>query len=151
VWISGAVTPVAIHPPIQQASQVSGYEQLVARVLALGAKGYATPEIAQRVTAEGFRSARSPRIPASLVATIRQAHGQITVTEQFKTQAKVDGQWTVFGLARELAVHRNWLYARIRTGALPAIRHPVSGHYLIPDAPELLATLRAQRERCCYS
>jgi hypothetical protein len=32
----------------------------------------------------------------------------------------------------------------------PATRHPVIGHYLIPDAQELLTTLRAQREQCCY-
>jgi len=56
----------------------------------------------------------------------------------------------VFGLAQELGVHRNWLYTRIRNGTLPATRHAVIGHYLIPDAPELLTTLRAQRDRCCY-
>jgi hypothetical protein len=56
----------------------------------------------------------------------------------------------VFGLAQELGVHRNWLYTRIRNGTLPATRHAVVGHYLIPDDPELLANLRAQRDRCCY-
>ena len=66
------------------------------------------------------------------------------------TQAKFEEQWTVFGLAQELGVHRNWLYTRIRNGTLPATRHTVVGHYLIPDDPELLATLRAQRDRCCY-
>ena len=33
---------------------------------------------------------------------------------------------------------------------LPATRHAVVGHYLIPAAPALLATLRAPRDRCCY-
>jgi hypothetical protein len=97
-----------------------------------------------------FRSARSARIPASLVGEIRRARGQISLTEQFKTQAKVEGQWTVFGLAQELDVHRNWLYTRIHKGTLPATRHSVTGHYLIADEPEVLATLRAQRDRCCY-
>ena len=81
---------------------------------------------------------------------IRRARGQISLTEQFKTQAKVEGQWTVFGLAQELAVHRNWLYTRIHKGTLSATRHSVTGHYLIADEPEILATLRAQRDRCCY-
>ncbi len=80
----------------------------------------------------------------------RRARGQISLTEQFKTQAKVEGQWTVFGLAQELGVHRNWLYTRILKGTLPATRHSVTGHYLIADEPEVLATLRAQRDRCCY-
>jgi hypothetical protein len=88
--------------------------------------------------------------PASLVGEIRRARGQISLTEQFKTQAKVERQWTVFGLAQELGVHRNWLYTRILKGTLPATRHAVTGHYLIADEPELLAMLRAQRDRCCY-
>ena len=67
------------------------------------------------------------------------------LTEQFRTQAKLEGQWTVFGLAQELAVHRNWLYTRIRNRTLPATRHAVLGHYLIPDTPEVMTTLRAQR------
>src|SRR5206468_3621219 len=100
-------------------SDLSDYEALVERVLALGAEGYQDREIAQRLTAEGFRSARSPRIPPSLVGEIRRARGQISLTEQFRTQAKLDGQWTVWGLAQELAVYRNWLYARIRNGTLP--------------------------------
>ena len=81
---------------------------------------------------------------------VQRCQELISLTEQFRTQAKLEGQWTVFGLSQELGVHRNWLYARIRKGALPATRHPVIGHYLIPDEPELLATLQAQRERCCY-
>ena len=150
VWVSGAVTPFAVHPPIARGSDVSGYEQLVERILALGAQGYQDPEIARIVSAEGFRSARSAHIPASLVGEIRRARGQISLTEQFKTQAKVEGQWTIFGLAQELSVHRNWLYTRIHKGTLLATRHSVTGHYLIADEPEILATLRAQRDRCCY-
>ena len=47
-------------------------------------------------------------------------------------------------------MHRNWLYTRIRNGTLPVTRHPATGQYLIPDDPDLLARLRAQRERCCH-
>jgi len=150
VWISGAVTPLEAHPPILRQSDVHGYAQFVERVLALGSAGYQDREIAQRLTAEGFRGARSPRISRALVGEVRRARGQISLTEQFRTQAKLEGQWTVFGLAQELAVHRNWLYTRIRNGTLPATRHPVLGHYLIPDTPEIMTSLRAQRERCCY-
>jgi DNA invertase Pin-like site-specific DNA recombinase len=150
VWVSGAMTPLQVHPPVLRQADVQHYEHFVERVLALGALGYQDREIAQRVTAEGFRSARSERIPRALVGEIRRARGQISLTEQFRTQAKLAGQWTVFGLAQELAVHRNWLYTRIRNGTLPATRHPVIGHYLIPDEPALLASLRAQRERCSY-
>ena len=150
VWVSGAVTPVAVHPPVLRGADVSGYEAFVARVLELGAAGYPDPEIAARLTSEGYRSARRPHVTPSWVAQIRRARGQVSLVEQFRTQAKVDDQWTVFGLAQELGVHRNWLYARIRRGRLPATRHPVLGQYLIPDTPDLLQTLVAQRDRCGY-
>jgi DNA invertase Pin-like site-specific DNA recombinase len=149
VWMSGAITPLQVHPPTLRQSDVHDYAQFVERVLALGDAGYQDREIAQRLTAEGFRGARSPRISRALVGEVRRARGQISLTEQFRTQAKLEGQWTVFGLSQELAVHRNWLYTRIRNGSLPATRHPVLGHDLIPDTPEIITTLRAQRERCC--
>ncbi len=150
VGVSGAVTALTVHPPILRAADVSNYEEFVADVLRLAAEGYHDAEIAERLTAAGFRVPRSGQITAALVASIRQVRGQISLTDQFKTQAKVDGQWTVYGLAQELSVHRNWLYARIRNGTLPATRHPVTGHYLIPDDPDILDRLRTQRERCCY-
>src|SRR5260370_1252776 len=37
VWVSGAVTPFSVHPPISRGSDVSGYEHLVERILTLGA------------------------------------------------------------------------------------------------------------------
>jgi hypothetical protein len=150
VWVSGAITILNVHPPILRQEDMSNYEQFVQRVLTLGQAGYQDREIAQRLTAEGFRSARRNKVTADTVAEIRRARGQISLTEQFKTQPKVDGQWTIFGLAQELDVHRNWLYTRIRNGTLPATRHEVTGHYLIPDEEGLLAMLRAQRERCLY-
>jgi DNA invertase Pin-like site-specific DNA recombinase len=150
VWVSGAMTPLQVHSPVLRQRDMQHYEHFVERVLALGARGDHDREIARRLTAEGFRGARSPRISRALVGEVRRAHGQISLTEQFRTQAKLEGQWTVFGLSQELAVHRNWLYTRIRHGSLPATRHPVLGHYLIPDTPEIMTALRAQRERCCY-
>jgi DNA invertase Pin-like site-specific DNA recombinase len=150
VWVSGAFTILKVYPPILRQEDMSNYEQFVEQILALGQEGYRDREIAERLTAEGFRSARRDKVTRHTVAEIRRARGQISLTEQFKTQAKLNGQWTVFGLAQELDVHRNWLYTRIRNGTLPATRHEVTGHYLIPDEPQLLAKLRAQRERCLY-
>lgn len=42
VWVSGAVTPFSVHPPISRGSDVSGYERLVERILTLGAQGHKT-------------------------------------------------------------------------------------------------------------
>jgi DNA invertase Pin-like site-specific DNA recombinase len=144
VWVSGAVSPLRIHPPIHRAVDVTDYEQLVDRIVALSREGYPDPAIAAQLTAEGYRSARTGRVPLRLVVRVRTAQGVESCTEQFRRCAKINEQWTVWGLSRELGVDRDWLYLRIRKGALPAQRHPVTGHYLIRDDPRLLEHLRAQ-------
>ncbi len=145
VWVSGAFSTLAAQPPIHRAADVTVYAQFVARVLALAAEGYQDPEIARRLAAEGFRSARRPAgVPTRLVANVRRAHGRASLTEQLRHQDRFDGKWTVWGLARALGVDRNWLYRRIDRGTLVAERHPVTGHYLIPDEPALLESLRTE-------
>jgi hypothetical protein len=99
VWVSGATTPLQAHPPMRRQTDVGGYDAFVTRVLALGAVGYQDRETARRLTAKGFRSAPSDRIPVTLVGEIRRARGQISRIEQWKTQATREGQWTVFGWA----------------------------------------------------
>ena len=97
VWVSGAVRALEVHPPVLRQGDRRTYGTFVERLLALGTVGYSDREIARRLTAEGFRSARSPRIPTALVGEIRRARGQISLTEQFRTHAKIEEQWTVFG------------------------------------------------------
>ncbi len=145
VWVSGATTRLTVHPPVAHTADLTSAQQLVARTVELIAAGYQDQAIAQQLTAEGFRSARSDAVPATLVTRIRRQQQQPSLTTRFRCQEKVDGQWTVWGLARVLQVGRNWLYTRIKAGTLPATRHPIIGHYLIPDDPVLLAQLTAQR------
>jgi hypothetical protein len=71
--------------------------------------------------------------------------GLLTAPGAVLRQEQVDGQWTVWGLSRALGVDRDWLYARIQAGTLPATKHPLVGHYLIPDDPAALDRLRQLR------
>jgi DNA invertase Pin-like site-specific DNA recombinase len=144
VWVSGAVSPLTVHPPIHRAADVSEYARVVARVLTLSAEGYPDAEIARRLTAEGFRSARRPAVPKTWVAKIRRAHQQPSLADQFRWQDQLAGQWTVRGLTRLLHVRRSWVYHHLAAGHIPATRHPATGHYLIPNDPTLLAQLRAR-------
>lgn len=142
VWVSGAITPLAVHPPIHRSANLTDHDALVAQILALSAAGHGDEEIARRLTARGARSARRRAgITAATVGNLRRAAGAVSVTHQFRTRDRIDGHWTIYGLARHLGVTRDWLYERIRRGTLPAARHPVTRHYLIPDDSALLARL----------
>lgn len=144
VWVSGAVSALTAHPPIHREVDVSDYERLVDRVLALSSEGHPDQEIARRLTAEGFRSARSRFVPKKLVFRIRHAHAQTSLTQEFRGKERIEGRWTVHGLARVLNVTRNWLYDRLRRGRLPASRHPTTGHYLIEDDSRIIDQLRKE-------
>src|SRR5262249_62137817 len=71
---------------------------------------------------------------------------QVGLRQRFRSQRQIAGEWTIHGLAQELGVRRTWLYTRIRNGTLPARRHPVSGQYLLPTHPHLLAILQTDRD-----
>src|SRR5262249_61904208 len=58
VWVSGARSCLSAQPSLHRGQDLPTYDRLVARVLALSAEGYHDPEIARRLTLEGYRSAR---------------------------------------------------------------------------------------------
>jgi DNA invertase Pin-like site-specific DNA recombinase len=144
VWVSGAFSRLTVQPRLHRTVDVRAYGRLVERVLALSAEGCQDREIARRLTAEGFRSARSDGVPLPLVGEIRRTHHRPAATYQLREQAQVDGQWTVWGLARRLHVKRSWVRHQIVAGRVPVTRHPATGYYLIPDEPDLLSRLHAR-------
>jgi Recombinase zinc beta ribbon domain len=144
LWVSGARTGLAVRPPVHRGADRREYGRLVARALALAAEGHQDPEVARRLTAEGFRSARYPDVPPTLVERIRRTHGLVSLTERLRREDRLDGAWTVGGLARALDVTAAWVRQRIADGTVPAQRHAATGRYLIPDDPTALARLRAR-------
>jgi DNA invertase Pin-like site-specific DNA recombinase len=144
VWVSGAMSPLTLHPSVHRAVDVGDYARVVERVLALAREGHPDGEIARRLTAEGFRSARRANVPPDWVGKIRRAHRQPSLADQFRWLDQIDRQWTVRGLTRLLQVKRSWVYHHIRAGHIPTTRHPATGHHLIPNAPTLLAQLQAR-------
>lgn len=143
VWVSGAFSELTVHPPIQRASDLGTYGQLIARLRELSTTGLDDVEIARRLTAEGFRGARTMHVTRDMLVKLRRTHGFLALRTQFQRQAQVEGDWTIGGLADHLRVHRRWLYDRIARGELPVSRHPRTGHYLIADDPNLLAQLQS--------
>jgi hypothetical protein len=144
VWVSGALTPLTLAPPVYRTCELGNYGALVERILALSQEGQPDQHIADRLTAEGFCSARQGPISKELVGKIRRAQRRVGMRQQFRSEPQIAGEWTIHGLAQELGVRRTWLYTRIRNGTLPARRHPASGHYLIPNDAHVLALLQTE-------
>jgi len=142
VWVSGAYSELTIHPAVRWTADLADFDRLIARLAELSAAGHDDREIAHQLGAEGFRGARSTRLSADMVGKLRRAHGVPSLRTQLRRQARFEGQWTTAGLARHLGVPRRWLDARIIGGTLPASQHSLTGHYLIDDDPDLLASLK---------
>ena len=102
VWISGAVLTLSVRTPIRRARDLRDYEVLVGEILAMNAESYPDSKIARRLTEEGLHSARGEEgVPTRFVTEVRRQHGQGSVSKMLKSQEKLEGCWTVLGLARE--------------------------------------------------
>jgi DNA invertase Pin-like site-specific DNA recombinase len=142
VWVSGAYSILRVNPPVlHRTTQLGNHGELVARILELAAEGHQDTEIARRLTKEGFRSARLPYVTRPLVEKIRTKHGQPSLTASQHSCEKIDGCWSVPGLARRLGTSETWLRAKIAEGAIPARRYPTTRRWLIEDDPAVIARL----------
>jgi DNA invertase Pin-like site-specific DNA recombinase len=142
VWASGAVSLVTTEPALHSGADLPRFPELLARLRTLAAEGRTDQQIACRLTAEGFRSARRYDLSAKGVETLRRSQQIVSLREHLRREETVDGQWTVGGLARAARVNADWLRRRIVNGMVPAVRHAGTGRYLIPDAPDLLTRLK---------
>lgn len=130
--------------------QVTGYDAMVKRTRQLWSAGYTDEQIAQTLSAEGFRSTRRDHILARTVLRIRNQHQWVSRFHQHRLADKIDDMGTLHGLSRHLDVSRTWFYHRIRSGFLRepnVIRKSPYGNYLVCDDAELLARIQAEAKR----
>jgi DNA invertase Pin-like site-specific DNA recombinase len=150
IWVSGHFSEGIVIPPILHQRQATGYDTMVERTGQLWSQGYTDAQIAQTLSAEGFRSARRDRVLPRTVLRIRNQHQWVSRYHQHRLAIKIDQRWTIHGLAAHLGVAREWFYTRIRSGFLrepDVMRKPPYGNYLIRDDAELLERLRAEIKR----
>lgn len=144
VWISGHYSLAYARPPIHRQQDVSGYDEMVERIRVLCQQGLTDQHIAERLTTEGFRSARALDISPTTVLKLRMKQGWQLLRAQSRNALSLQGHLTARGLAARLGVERSWVYRRIHNGVVDpsyVTRHP-QGVWLIKDDPDLIHQLR---------
>lgn len=146
VWISGHYSLLQARTPVRRSRDVTNREQLTSCIEHLWQHGVnSDEEMAARLTAEGYYSARREGVCASTVQKIRLAHGWQYGVYQSRHTTYGEGYLTVDQCAAKVGAERTWILKRIYAGAIAASavkRLPQSRVWLIKDDPTLVARLQ---------
>jgi len=147
VWRGGAYTEKELEVPLPLRHLKKAYPDLAARVMELVEQGLPDEQIAQQLTAQGFRSARNHALPPQAVARIRCAQDKAAgLDPRMRPPRRPGGTLTVGQMAKRLGVHRQWLYHRIQWGRIQLQRDHASNGYLFPSDERTLERLRQLRD-----
>ena len=141
VWRGGADTEKELPVPSPLYRAKDDYPMMVQRALALVDSGLDDAQVAQKLTAQGFRSINCRRVFAGTVARIRSQAGRLE-----GGAAATLPLLNVTATAAKLGVHRLWLYHHIYRGVIKLDRDPKTGRYLFPDTKDTLARLQQLRD-----
>jgi Recombinase zinc beta ribbon domain len=145
VWRGGEITICEIPIPVGSLAELSAGQEREARVRQLHAAGRSDQEIAQELTAAGFRSPLCQELLVSTVKGLRLKH-RCFVTRHQSHPRSIAGFLTVTQVAHRLGLSVHWLYDRLHKGQIQLRKAPTTRLFLFPDHPrtlELLTQLRA--------
>ena len=137
VWRGGAVSELVIPCPVGRLADLSDYSQLETQILRLESQGRSDEEIAQQLTAQGFRSSQHAELLPSTVKLIRLRHGRLHRYWGPRPR-RVAGALTIPQIASAVGVKPHWIYHLISRGCIEGRRDKKTGLYLFPDCPETL-------------
>lgn len=141
VWVSGHYSVVTAQPPLNRQQHLSDYETLPARIKALWQQGHDDHQIAQKLSSEGFRSAKAKTLLPVTVRKIRHDHGW-HYRQPHNQKNLAQEEWlTTGGFAALLGVARGWVYRQLYQGKIDPRylrRHGQSGLHLIRNDPDLI-------------
>jgi DNA invertase Pin-like site-specific DNA recombinase len=148
VWVSGYYTILLTRPPVFCDRDVSSYEEMVERIHELWQSGITDDtELAAKLSAEGYHSARSEGVSSKSVMKIRLKNKWYSAYHQSRNAKTVGDHLTVSGLAAKLGVPRGRIYKYLSAGLIDPgylIRRPHGQGWLIKNDPALLTKLQEQ-------
>lgn len=141
VWRGGDNSTTDIPIPVGAFAELSHSTEMKARLLALARQGLDDGQIANILTAEGYRSPLHQTVLPSTVKGIR-LKDRIFIKRSQSHPRHVPGFLTVPQVARMFGVTTHWVYDRIHNGTLAIARDQNTGLYLFPDEPHTLEQLK---------
>lgn len=142
VWKGGEVTAMDLAIGVGSWSELRQSAKLEQPIVAMYHQGLDDATIAQRLTAQGYRSPLHPtKLLTSTVKGIRLKH-RVFVTRSQSPPRRMPGDLTVPQAAAALAISPSWFYDRIKKGVIVINRDPSTRLYLFPDTPEPLDQCR---------
>lgn len=146
VWVSGHYSTFVVYPPMGRLVDDSRYEEMVEQIRSLWQQDVDDKEIARRLTAAGFKSARTDQVLASTVQRERLSRGWYGSFYLSYQASKVGQYLTVGGVADRLGVPKQWVYHHLANQTIDPrfyIRHIKSRIYLFVDTPEAITQIRS--------
>ena len=149
-WAGGHQSTGQAVRPVARLDQLSYYPVLLARVTQLAAAGRNNQQIADALNAGGFRPPkRTSRFTGEQVRALITQRG---IRSQAKGRPAVltslaPGQWSVAGLAAELAMPTATIYNWIYRGWITARHAPGSKNWIITADDQQIRQLRERRAR----
>ena len=154
VWKGGEVTTVALPIHVGSWNELSNHAELEQHILDLHHQGLDDETIAQRLTAQGYRSPLdSTKLLTNTVKCLRLKH-KAFITRSQSHPRRIPGYLTVPQAAAALECSPYWFYDRIKKGTIDVSRDRETRLYLFPDTPETLEQLQALQaghiDRLCF-
>ena len=145
VWRGGDTTTLLIPVQVKSLAALSSAAEMERLIIEMTTDGIPDEQIAEELTAQGYRSPMRQHLLPSTVKIIRLKHGLMRKRSQSHPR-RITGHLTVTQLARRLDLSVHWIYDRIHNGIIEVIKDAATNLYLFPDEPatlELFKELKA--------
>ena len=135
VWKGGDTSTEAVAVPTASWADLVNVTALGEAIERLTREGKTDQEIADALTAQGYRSPRRQAVSVHMVLRLRLRR---QVLRPRKRQQSVAGYLTVRQLAERLQITSSWIYEGIYKGKIDVARDPTWKVYLFPEGGQTI-------------
>lgn len=144
IWKGGLDTITELPISVAALSKLPFAKEMEQIIFKLVAEGKTDEEIAQYLSAQGYRSAYQQYVSKSTVTNIRLNHCLFRKVSQSHPRC-VTGYLTVSQLAKKLSIPRHWIHHRLSNGTIKTKRDPARRIWLFPNNPSTLEKVKQLR------